>query len=130
VQIDRVLDVLLLLALRVDAVERAAGDDRVAADRLGLLDQEHLRPRVVRLDGRRQPGEAGADDHDVGLAVPFLRRLDRPQHARREKPRSDDAGRDRRAGDQLAPGYPARLLVLIAVHKIIPLSGGLNAAQT
>ncbi|MEI9963419.1 MAG: hypothetical protein WDM92_00540 [Caulobacteraceae bacterium] len=48
----------------------SAADDGVAADvRLGL-DHDHRRAGLSRDDGGRQAHRAGADDHDVRLAVP------------------------------------------------------------
>ena len=69
--IGRVLNAVLLL----EAGAAAKGDSspaqhRVTADVVVLFDDDHRSTLVASHDGGRKPRGAGADDHDVGDAIP------------------------------------------------------------
>ena len=71
--LDRLDAAVEQVSLAPEGVEQAAG-------LRGLLAQQHARTRTRQVRGRRQPGNAGADDHDVV----FVRRITvqgtRPRH--------------------------------------------------
>jgi len=55
----------------------AATGDGVAADIRFRLDQDHRGAGLARDDGGGKPGRAGADHHDIGLAIPPARGVQR-----------------------------------------------------
>ena len=74
VQVDLVgrVDDAELLLQACAAAERnpATAHHRVSADVVVLLDDEHRRALIARHDRRAEPGRSGADDDDVGGAIP------------------------------------------------------------
>ena len=71
-QIGRIRDAVFLLVAGAAAERQiAAGGDGVAADMVLRLDDDDRRAGLARDNRGRQAGRAGADDDDVGLAIPL-----------------------------------------------------------
>ena len=71
-QVRQIFDAVLLLVAGAAAERQvAAGGDGMAANMVLGLDDDHRRAGLARHDRGGQAGRAGADDDDVGLAIPI-----------------------------------------------------------
>ena len=75
-QVGRIRDAVFFLVAGAAAERQiAARGDGVAADMVFRLDDDDRAACFARDDRGRQAGGAGADDDDVGLAMPMVRQL-------------------------------------------------------
>ena len=86
-----ILDALAGLHLRAAYGHVAGGEGGIAAHAVRLLDDLHVGPGALRLDGRGEPGVAASHDEHLALLVP-----------------ADVGGRSARGGELLVPGTLGR----------------------